>query len=306
MYGSFNPGGVGHGFVKKTFVEPYKQELENKTRFFPATYQDNPFLNPEYNEYLEELDGQLGRAWREGDFDILAGTFFTSFDTDIHVISGIDIDPGWRKICCMDYGFTAPSAIYWAAIDPHGRIIVYRELYVTQHDYSSLADEFCRLTPPDEKIDYLVADPACWNKDGKNKGGLSGIEIFETTVREHWRDREVGQHSLSIVAGNNDRVQGWNVFRKALKPYQKDGKITSNLLMTEDCPNLIRTIPEMVHNETGNPEDLDTTLEDHAVDSVRYLIMSNPSPKITQEQLRSQTFKKAMARKRSIKKRKRL
>ena len=303
LYCSFNPGGVGHGYVKKTFVEPYHSETESRTRFYPSTYKDNPFLNEEYNEYLEDLDGQLGRAWREGDFDILAGTFFTSFDKEIHVVEPFEIPAHWRRVCCMDYGFSAPSALYWAAIAPNGQIYIYREIYVTQHDYSMLADEFCKLTPPGEKIDYLVADPACWNKDGKNKGGLSGIEIFEERVHEKWRDRDVetGQRSLSIVAGNNDRIQGWNVFRKALKPRHEDDKIIATLAIFNTCTELIRTIPIMTHAETGNPEDLDTNLEDHAVDSVRYLLMSDPTPKQTEEQLASKRFREAMARKKRLK-----
>lgn len=299
MYGSFNPGGVGHGFVKSTFVEPYNSETESRTRFYPSTYKDNPFLNEEYNEYLEELDGQLGRAWREGDFDILAGTFFTSFDKDIHVTIPIDLPKEWRRICCLDYGFTAPSALYWCAIAPNGQIFVYRELYVKQHTYEDLAEEFVRMTPPDERIDYLVADPSCWNKDGRSKGGLSGIEIFEQTVHEKWKSRELetGQRALHIVAGNNDRIQGWNVLRKALKPYHYDGKIIATLVIFDTCTELIRTIPLMVHAETGNPEDLDTNLEDHGVDSIRYLVMSSPTPKMTEEQLRSKNFEQAMKRK---------
>lgn len=302
FYGSFNPGGVGHGFVKTTFVEPYRTETESRTRFYPSTFLDNPFLNPEYNEYLEELDGQLGRAWREGDFDILAGTFFTSFDAHIHVREPFEIPISWRRVCCLDYGFTNPSALYWSAISPTGQIILYRELYVTQHDYESLADEFVRMTPIDEVIDSFVADPACWQKGG-NRGGLSGAEMFESRVREKWRDRISGQRSIGLTAGNNDRVQGWNIFRKALRPKLVSGKIEPDLIMFDTCHNLIRTIPLMVHDERGNPEDMDTTLEDHSEDSVRYLVMERPKPKITTKDQEDMLFVQAMRLKkqRSIK-----
>lgn len=301
LYASFNPGGIGHGFVKKTFVEPFLREIEGNTRFFPSTYRDNPFINTEYQQYLENLQGQLGQAWRDGDFDIMAGQFFTSFDEDLHVIDPYDIPTHWRRICCLDYGYTAPSALYWSAIAPSGQIVIYRELYITQHDYISLADEFIRLTPPNEKIDYLVADPACWNKNGASVGGLSGIDLFSARVHERWRDRDVetGQRSLSIVSGNNDRVQGWNIFRQKLRPSVTEGNLTTGLVIFDTCYDLVRTIPLMVHNDTGNPEDLNSDLEDHGVDSIRYLLMSEPLPKKTNGQLNSENFKRAMMRKKN-------
>src|ERR1044072_3793357 len=80
LYASFNPGGIGHGYVKATFVEPWKAGIEKYTRFIHATYKDTPILNVEYTDYLEGLSGQLGQAWREGDFDILAGVFFTEWN----------------------------------------------------------------------------------------------------------------------------------------------------------------------------------------------------------------------------------
>jgi hypothetical protein len=43
----------------------------------------------------------------------------------------------------------------------------------------------------------------------------------------------------------------------------------------DHCRDITRTLPMMVH-DTSNPEDLDTDLEDHAVDEVRYACMSRP------------------------------
>ena len=43
------------------------------------------------------------------------------------------------------------------------------------------------------------------------------------------------------------------------------------------CPNLVRTIPLMFCDEK-RPEDLDTTLEDHALDALRYGISSTQIP----------------------------
>src|SRR3990167_2894771 len=85
VYASFNPGGVGHNFVKTRFVLPHRLQEETTTRFIPATFEQNTYLNTEYIDYLKGLQGDLGRAWREGDFDLFAGQFFKEFSQKIHV-----------------------------------------------------------------------------------------------------------------------------------------------------------------------------------------------------------------------------
>jgi len=47
------------------------------------------------------------------------------------------------------------------------------------------------------------------------------------------------------------------------------------LYIMDNCKNLIRTLPIMQYDKT-KPEDLDTKLEDHALDTMRYLCMSRP------------------------------
>ena len=62
MYLSTNPGGVGHAWFKALFVEPYRKGTEGKTRFIPATVDDNAFATAEYREFLDGLVGWLKRA----------------------------------------------------------------------------------------------------------------------------------------------------------------------------------------------------------------------------------------------------
>ncbi len=44
LYGSTNPGGVGHGYYKRTFVQPYRNNQQDKTRFFPTPTKIIPSL----------------------------------------------------------------------------------------------------------------------------------------------------------------------------------------------------------------------------------------------------------------------
>jgi hypothetical protein len=86
------------------------------------------------------------------------------------------------------------------------------------------------------------------------------------------------QNPLKIV--DDDRVQGWHRKREWLKPYLgPDGQSQTALLqiMEGRCPNLVRTLPGLVHDE-GKPEDVNTDGEDHAPDALRYGLMSRPRP----------------------------
>lgn len=291
LYASFNPGGVGHGYVKKTFIAPFLSEIEGETRFFPSTYRDNPFINTEYKQYLENLQGQLGQAWRDGDFDILAGQFFTEYRPEVHMIEPFDIPLDWKRICSLDYGYGSFSSLGWWAISPNNELFRYREVYESQLSYSDLAREYVSRMNKNEVISHIVSDPAIWNKDGHSDFGLSGAEIFEKTVKE------LTGKTPQLVRANNDRVQGWATMREDMKIHADgNGKPTARIKVFNTCFDWHRTIELQVHSER-NPEDLDTTLEDHAMDETRYLCMDRPRPTVTAQQKEDLFFKKAMERK---------
>ena len=297
-YESFNPGGIGHGEVKTKYILPYRLGLEKETRFIPATYKDNPNLNKEYIEYLESLEGQLGKAWREGNFDILAGQYFIEWSEKIHVVAPFEIPLDWRRFCALDYGLVT-SSLGWYAVSPEEQVYRYRELYKPNLTYTQLAEEFVSMTPSNEKIEYIAADPSIWNRDGRSEEAISGAEIFERRVRELTANSQ--NRCPRLERGNNDRVVGWGVVREYLRPYQsKDpstGKeyLTAKLQVFDTCPSLIRTMPLQVHDE-HNPEDIDTDLEDHAPDELRYGMMSKPTPSKTVEEIAKKEFKEMIKR----------
>ena len=109
LYASTNPGNVGHGWVKRRFVEPARTGEETYTRFIPATVDDNAFVDAGYRRKLEENTGWKLRAYRFGDWDIAAGAFFTTFRHDVHVVEPFPIPLDWRVWLSMDYGFTHPT-----------------------------------------------------------------------------------------------------------------------------------------------------------------------------------------------------
>lgn len=269
LYTSFNPGGIGHAFVKKRYVLPHRLREEKRTRFVPATYKANNFLNKEYVDYLESLTGDLGKAWREGEFDLFAGQYFTEWKYDIHVVVPFLIPKEWTRFMAGDYGFNAPASIGWYAIDPDGNLYRYRELYGSGMGYSKLAEEAVAIMDPNEVIDYCVFDPAFWAKKGERDDELSGAEVFSQKYKQ------LTKKDLRMIKGNNSRVVGWGMVREYLKIKMNDDKLVSKLRIFSTCSELIRTLPEQQHDDR-NPEDIDTDGEDHAPDELRYAVMSRP------------------------------
>ncbi len=61
-----------------------------ETRFIAARVADNRWNNPEYVRVLEGLTGWQKRAWLDGDWDIAAGQYFTTFRREVHVVEDFD------------------------------------------------------------------------------------------------------------------------------------------------------------------------------------------------------------------------
>jgi len=254
MYLSTNPGGIGHAWFKKRIVTPYRLKHEGRTRFIPSTYRDNPFLNPEYVDWLEGLAGKLGKAWRDGDWDIFEGQAFPQWNADAHIIDPFPLPDHWAKWRAVDWGYSNPFACLWMTKDPDsGRIFVYREIYGTQLTDRQQARIIRENTPPTEKINVTYADPSMWAAKS------AGSSVTDTAS-------EYAVEGVVLTKADNNRVDGKRKIDRLLAPLP-DGK--PGLQVFSNCYNLIRTLPELVLDKT-QVEDVDTTQEDHAYDALRY------------------------------------
>jgi len=301
MYNSFNPGGRGHNWVKENYIIPYRNALEKETRFYPSTYKSNVFLNKEYVDYLEGLAGDLGKAWREGEWDLFAGQYFTEWNTAIHTCKPFNIPIDWKKFVAIDYGYSAPSSMGWYAIDPDGTLYRYKEFYDTNHTGSQLGEKFVEMTNPTEHIQYIICDPSFWAKRGESNNALSTAEKFEHRVRELLGSIERNELNPvlkppALIRGNNDRLTGWLEVHEWLKPFEKEGIITARLQIFSTCTEFLRTFPALIHDEK-KPEDVDTDTEDHQGDELRYALMSRPTPSHSSGQLREKFFELKMKQK---------
>lgn len=264
MYLTCNPGGIGHLWVKRLFVDREYRDGEKAKdyTFIPATVDDNPQLleaSPEYKQMLDLLPEDVRRAWRYGDWNAMAGTFFPEFRKETHVIAPfVRVPREWKKYRAFDYGLDM-FACLWVAVDFEGRAYVYREVQQSGLIVSEAAKLANALTLPEEHIEFTIAPPDMWNR--QKDSGRSMAEIFT-------------QNGLGLLKASNNRVQGWMAVKELLKPMKSD-KDRPGLLVTENCVGLIRNLPAIQHDEK-NPSDCATEPHEitHICDAARYFCVT--------------------------------
>jgi hypothetical protein len=101
-----NPGGVGHLYLKKRFINPTRNgkviatdENGSTAAFIPARATDNPHLNEGYFRVLDSIpDPQRRAAMRDGNWDAMVGQFFEQWDRAKHVVSQFKIS---RRVAAL-------------------------------------------------------------------------------------------------------------------------------------------------------------------------------------------------------------
>jgi hypothetical protein len=125
-----NPGGASHGEVRGRYVDPTQHgqvvvtdEHGLTVRLIPAKAIDNPYLDQAYFRRLDAIKDPARRAaMRDGDWGQFAGQMFTEYRWDRHTLDPITLPKEWRRFVGVDWGFAAPWAVIWAAVDEDGRV----------------------------------------------------------------------------------------------------------------------------------------------------------------------------------------
>lgn len=261
FYLTCNPGGVGHAWVKRLFIAKEYRNGENPDdyTFIPAKVFDNEFLlktNPDYLHQLESLPEELRRAWLYGEWDVFAGQFFAEFNRNIHVVKPFEVPENCLKYFVIDYGLDMLAGL-WIAVSQTGRAYVYREIYKPGLVVSSAAKEIKAAEKDDEDIFVRIAPPDLWGR--AKDSGKSVIEIF-------------AENGLYFCKVNSDRRQGWMALREWLKPEKSiDGTMKARLCISENCQNLIRTLPLLQYDKRSCDDAAKEPHElTHAPDALRY------------------------------------
>lgn len=287
-----NPGGIGHQWVKKRFIDcapwgtsfEYAEEIFGRTLvrsrvFIHAKIDDNPTLiqnDPNYILTLEQLkytDPELYRAWRFGDWDVFVGQVFREFDRQKHVIEHVLPRSDLNHFVGVDWGYQGKESHEgaFAAL----ALCLYRENYKGKHFNRVVAykEWYGKNKAPDVwaediykhshvQYDDAVGDASMFNPQSDGSTPIADI------MQETWDKLNKGKYWIRLKQGTRNRVgrvatlHNWLSLAPDGLPY---------LLFTEDCIHTIRTVPALIYDES-KVEDVDTEGEDHLYDALTYML----------------------------------
>lgn len=294
IYYTCNPGGQGHQYIKRIFIDKVYEEGENPEdyTFIQALVTDNKVLmetQPDYIKQLEALPPKLREAWMNGRWDVFEGAYFEEFRATpdpqkcyeagiskeealherrwTHVIKPFDIPKDWKIYRSYDWGYGKPFSVGWWAVDYDDTAYRILELYgctgtPNEGVHWSNKEQMDKIAEIEREHPWLkgkqilgVADPSIWD-------GSKGISAAE----------EADNHGIWFEKGINDRIAGWMQVRERLR-FDENG--FAKMYFFENCKAIIRCMPLMMYDD-HKPEDLNTDLEDHSLDDCRYFCMMRP------------------------------
>ena len=292
-----NPGGAGHNWVKRRYIDPnpkgyeviteeteiefggIKQTVSLDRVFIPSKIGDNVLLMQNDPTYILRLrqsgSAALVRAWLEGDWNIVDGAFFDEWDEGLHVIPAKvfleKLNPGMLLFRAFDWGSARPFSCGWyATLDkdyevagrllPAKSLVKFREWYGAEGPNKGL-----KMTAD------LVAKGIFEREKGERiRYGVADPAIFARDGGPSIAET-MAIHKITWRRADNKRKTGWEQLRQRL--VGADGR--PMIYFCDSCEDIIRTLPVLQHDE-DDTEDLDTEGEDHAADETRYAVMSRP------------------------------
>ncbi len=234
--------------------------------------------NPEYSR--EEFDlakrtyGEDNPFFREqymGEWAFYHGSVYHTFDPKLHVIQPFDIPESWERIRAIDPGHRDPFVCLWAAVSPEGDLYFYREYYCRDGLSTKQHVDTIRKWSGDSRDALTVCDPS--SLQTIEDMGYWGVTAFSAN-----NDRKAGRlRVMEYLAASEDALPAW--------PYRKDERAQGRnawprMYFFSTMKETLREIKfyrwkegKAIENDTERTEG-----EDHAMDAMRYLVMTRPSP----------------------------
>ncbi len=259
MYLTCNPGGIGHAWVKRLFVDRDFREDEKpeEYRFIRASVHDNEVLcerDPEYVSMLKTLPEKLRAAWLDGRWDLYEGQFFPEFSRERHVVTPRELETR-RYFAAFDYGFDRFALLILAVVGD--TLYVTREVCKSNLTLSMAGEELASVVREERErghdISYAVASPDLWNR--RQDTGYSGVEVI-TRV----------SGTPSLMRADNRRIPGWRALRE---------RLADKLYIFSTCEELIRCMEALQFDKSTVEDAADQPHEvTHAPEALRYAVMS--------------------------------
>ena len=224
---------------------------------------DNPNLKKEEIESLtsslssDELD-----ARRYGKFTASGGMVYPEFDENVNVIEPFNVPIKWYDNISIDPGLNNPLSAHWYAVDYDNNIYVIAEHFEAQKGIEYHAEMIKK-----------ICDRLNWHKSNGRICALIDSAANQRTLASQKSVSELF-YDYGILVNPNVNKDLFSGIQR-VKTYLKNAKGESKLFIFKTCTNLIREMKSYFWGKTDVPIKKD----DHALDELRYYIMSRPENK---------------------------
>lgn len=247
-----------------TFV--YEEIYLNRRRNPEVWYEfmewaDNPYLPKREIKLLEStMDEQTKQSRRYGRFCTREGLVYPEFDESVHVIEPFSVPPEWQCGISIDPGLKNPLSAHFYATDYDGNVYVVAEHYAAGRDIDYHAEAIKRL-----------AKKLGWKKD--SRGRLYALIDSAAGQRTLAAEKSVSELFYERGILVNPRVDK-DVFSgvQQVKSFLNRKNGMPDLYIFANCTEMIREFKSYFWGENDSPIKRD----DHAMDELRYFLMSRP------------------------------
>lgn len=293
-----NPGGPHGDWVRtyfhidahpqggKIFSHPVKNRDGREvitTRVFLRSYlKDNYHLDPDgtYEARLRShMTADEVRMYLDGDFDCVAGAFFSSLiKPPIHFQKSKPIPNDWEMLFGIDWGSTAPACWLLGARDRDNRVWIIDELHrpgITGRTFGeAMKQKYTHQKWCKDKVWKLddfwgVIDRQAMDRYGSEATAAAGIQEWGFRIFE--ADKLPGERKVGI-----EQMKERLLLDRADQP---------QLIIFEDrCPNLVAGLKAISSCAPEDPEDYDPrSPHAHALDAMRFILMKWPVRSVVED-----------------------
>lgn len=239
-------------------------------------WDDNPFISKQAVEHMKStMSKEQLRSRQYGEFIDFGGRVYGEFDERIHVVEPFNVPFDWQDIISIDPGLKNPLSAHWYCVDYDGNIYVVAEHYESEKDviyHSKKIHSVC------ERLNWHT------NANGMIEALIDSAALQQTLAsQKSVADLFYDNGILVNAKVNKDLFSGIN----RVKSYLMDANGAAKLFIFSNCQNLIREF-KTYYWGSG---DLPVKKDDHALDELRYYIMTKPANKPDEKKNKIQLHK---------------
>lgn len=265
----------GRDYMWRWFVDKSHIKTKYQDSYYGVVAKSEDNLGNLPDGYVEGLRANYPEEWvkrfLDASFDVFEGQIYHEL-SPLHKIDPYPIPESWTKLRGMDIGYTNPTVVLWAAIDPDGRIVIYDEHYQTQAEPVDIVEEIKTREPHSWNRTPTLMDPAA---------NQSSAAAKKSAMQQYI---ELG---LRVRPANNAVWPGILAVKQRLMPWA-DG--FPGLFIMRNCTHLLSELETYRwesrkgnDKEAVNRPEKPRKKDDHGPDALRYIVMANPMSEEAQE-----------------------